>query len=47
MKAKLKATNYPNRRATHAWYTWMKRTNRMCLPGDGILEHLLLSKNLI
>lgn len=45
-EAKLKPANYPNRRATHAWYTWMKRTNRMCLPGDGISGAVAIIKKL-
>ena len=35
-ESKFNNLNYPNKRATQAWYTWQKRTKRACLPGDYI-----------
>ena len=36
-EAKFNNLNYPNKRATEAWYAWQKRTKRTCLPGDHIV----------
>ena len=33
-ESKLKSPFVKNDRATTAWYTWQKRTGRMCIPGD-------------
>ena len=36
-EGKFNNLNYPNKRATKAWYAWTEKTNRVPLPGDKIV----------
>ena len=41
-ESKLKNPFVKNDKATTAWYTWQKRTKRMCIPGDFIAGNVAI-----
>jgi len=43
-EAKLKNINYPNKRATKAWYAWQEKTGFHCMPGDHIAGTVAIVK---
>ena len=43
-EGKFNNLNYPNKRATQAWYAWQQRTKRACLPGDNLVGTVAIVK---
>ena len=45
-ESKMKAPKFikKNVRATNAWFRWIERTNRMCIPGDFIAGDTVIYK---
>jgi len=43
-EGKFNNLNYPNKRATKAWYAWTEKTNRVPLPGDKIVGTVAIIK---